>query len=149
MTVPGKGGRPRKWSSDADRVRAFRARARGDDEPATVVEVLDRGDEDAAAWAQVRELGSTIEVQRAMIRALEHELRMTERSLDQLTRRYQVLEGINERLQAQLADQSSELDGIVQHGSTRVAPKEGGPQRTPTMNRAQRRAAERRDHRRG
>ena len=104
MTVPGKGGRPRKWSSDADRVRAFRARARGDAEPATVVEVLDRGDEGATAWAQVRELVKTIEVQRSMIHALEHELRMTERSLVELTRRYRVLEGINERLRAQLAD---------------------------------------------
>ena len=36
MTVPGKGGRPRKWRSDADRVRAFRARERGDDEPPTI-----------------------------------------------------------------------------------------------------------------
>lgn len=29
VTVPGKGGRPRKWRSDADRVRAYRARQAG------------------------------------------------------------------------------------------------------------------------
>jgi hypothetical protein len=40
MTVPGKGGRPRKWRSDADRVRAFRARHRGEEEPATFDEAL-------------------------------------------------------------------------------------------------------------
>ena len=42
MTVPGKGGRPRKWRSDADRVRAFRAGERGDDEPPTIEVALEQ-----------------------------------------------------------------------------------------------------------
>jgi chromosome segregation ATPase len=49
MTVPGKGGRPRKWRSDADRVRAFRARHRGEEEPATFEEALVDGDDLARA----------------------------------------------------------------------------------------------------
>ena len=40
MTVSGKGGRPRKWRSDADRVRDYRARQRGVDEPPTLAQAL-------------------------------------------------------------------------------------------------------------
>src|SRR5690242_7503544 len=40
MTVPGKGGRPRKWLSDADRMRAYRARRRGESEPDTLEAAL-------------------------------------------------------------------------------------------------------------
>jgi predicted nucleic acid-binding Zn-ribbon protein len=45
MTVPGKGGRPRKWRSDADRVRAYRARQRGEEEPAALETALVDGDD--------------------------------------------------------------------------------------------------------
>ena len=70
MTVPGKGGRPRKWRSDADRVRAHRARQRGEDEPPTVERALVAGDEAAVAWERVRELGVTIEDQRSELKSL-------------------------------------------------------------------------------
>jgi hypothetical protein len=56
MTVPGKGGRPRKWRSDADRVRAFRARHRGEEEPATFEEALVDGDDLARAVERSRQL---------------------------------------------------------------------------------------------
>jgi hypothetical protein len=56
MTVPGKGGRPRKWRSDADRVRAFRARHRGEEEPATFEEALVDGDDLARAIERSRQL---------------------------------------------------------------------------------------------
>jgi hypothetical protein len=56
MTVPGKGGRPRKWRSDADRVRAFRARHRGEEEPATFEEALVDGDDLARAVEHSRQL---------------------------------------------------------------------------------------------
>lgn len=56
MTVPAKGGRPRKWRSDADRVRAFRARQRGEEEPATLDVALADGDELARAVDRIRQL---------------------------------------------------------------------------------------------
>jgi chromosome segregation ATPase len=56
MTVPGKGGRPRKWRSDADRVRAHRARQRGEDEPATLEQAFVDGDELARAIDRGRQL---------------------------------------------------------------------------------------------
>jgi len=56
MTVPGKGGRPRKWRSDADRVRAFRARQRGEEEPTTFEEALVDRDDLARAIEHSRQL---------------------------------------------------------------------------------------------
>ena len=56
VTVRGKGGRPRKWRSDADRVRAFRARQRGEHEPATFETALIEGDELALAIDRGRQL---------------------------------------------------------------------------------------------
>ena len=52
VTVPGRGGRPRKWSSDADRKRAFRARRRGGVEPSTFDAALDQGEAPARALAR-------------------------------------------------------------------------------------------------
>lgn len=54
MTVPGKGGRPRKWASDRDRQRAWRARQQGQPEPTQYREALDDGDLLAAALAERR-----------------------------------------------------------------------------------------------
>ena len=56
VTVPGKGGRPRKWRSDADRVRAYRARQRGEREPVTFDVALTDGDELALAIERGRQL---------------------------------------------------------------------------------------------
>jgi chromosome segregation ATPase len=56
MTVPGKGGRPRKWRSDADRVRAYRARQRGEEEPTTFAEALVDGDDLARTIEHARQL---------------------------------------------------------------------------------------------
>lgn len=60
MTVPGKGGRPRKWRSDADRVRASRARQRGHEEPVTFEAALVDGDELARAVERSRQLQSEL-----------------------------------------------------------------------------------------
>ncbi|HYN31974.1 MAG TPA: hypothetical protein VES40_05065 [Ilumatobacteraceae bacterium] len=62
MTVPGKGGRPRKWRSDADRVRAHRARERGEAEPATFDQGLGDGDELARAIDRGRQLQAELVV---------------------------------------------------------------------------------------
>jgi hypothetical protein len=88
MTVPGKGGRPRKWRSDADRVRAHRARQRCEDEPPTVERALVAGDEAAVAWERVRELGVTIEEQRSELKSLKTALRRSTKSLDQERARF-------------------------------------------------------------
>jgi hypothetical protein len=56
VTVAGKGGRPKKWKSDADRVRAYRARQRGEAEPATIEQALDEGGDFADYIARIAEL---------------------------------------------------------------------------------------------
>jgi hypothetical protein len=54
MTVPGKGGRPRKWRSNADRIRAYRARQQGVPEPPILEQALQDGDELARALELAR-----------------------------------------------------------------------------------------------
>ena len=102
MTVPGKGGRPRKWRSDADRVRAFRARARGEDEPTTIELALESGDDAAVAWNQVRELGDTVNALTAELRATQAALRHAEKELEQAQVRASWLSEGNDRLRAAL-----------------------------------------------
>src|SRR5262245_14642630 len=75
MTIAGKGGRPRKWRSDADRARAYRARKRGEPEPPQVVDVVDESDELAAAWRHVDELGRLVREVRDRERALHATVR--------------------------------------------------------------------------
>jgi chromosome segregation ATPase len=84
MTVPGKGGRPRKWRSDADRVRAHRARQRGDVEPPTFEEVSAGDDELAHALRRQGELEVELADARQEVRWLEHELAETEAKSAQL-----------------------------------------------------------------
>ena len=60
MTVAGKGGRPRKWRSDADRVRAFRARQRGDEEPPALDIAFQNGDDLAVALAHNGQLQASL-----------------------------------------------------------------------------------------
>ena len=70
MTVAGKGGRPRKWRSDADRARAYRARKRGLTEPEPLADVSDDADQLVSAWRHIYDLGQLVD-----------ELRQRERSL--------------------------------------------------------------------
>lgn len=77
VTVPGKGGRPRKWRSDADRVRAYRARQAGLDEPPELDQALANGDELARAMEEIRALGA----ERVAVADTETELRQEVRSL--------------------------------------------------------------------
>lgn len=89
MTVPGKGGRPRKWRSDADRVRAYRARQRGDEQPATFEAALADGDELARAVERSRQLQAELveaieslaEIDAALQTERRHHL-ATQRKLD-------------------------------------------------------------------
>ncbi|MGA7757619.1 MAG: hypothetical protein WCA57_07200 [Ilumatobacteraceae bacterium] len=125
MTVPGKGGRPRKWRSDADRVRAFRARERGDDEPPTIEVARESGDEAAAAWDQVRQLGDTINALNAELKTTRAALRRAERELEREQVRSSWIGERNDRFQAELeaaerdrADLQERLDELV-HTVTR------------------------------
>ena len=82
MTVVGKGGRPRKWRSDTDRVRAYRARQRGAEEPPTVDEALDGGDDAALAWNRVRELECALEDLRRETKLSKASAREARKALD-------------------------------------------------------------------
>ena len=61
MTVPGKGGRPRKWVTTADRQRAWRARQEGATEPPTIVQAISGEDQRlAAALADAHTLATAL-----------------------------------------------------------------------------------------
>ena len=85
MTIPGKGGRPRKWRSDADRSRAYRARQRGEAEPATVEHAVVDGDELAQARHDIEQLATTLANREAELRALRAELERHHRTNEALT----------------------------------------------------------------
>lgn len=97
MTVPGKGGRPRKWRSDADRVRAFRARHRGEEEPATFQEALVDGDDLARAVERARQLQADLVAALASLSesnaALQTERRRHQSTLRRLDRARAELDG--------------------------------------------------------
>ncbi len=98
MTVPGKGGRPRKWRSDADRVRAFRARHRGEEEPATFEEALVDGDDLARAVERSRQLQADLVTAMASLSesnlALQTESRRHQSTLRRLDRVRTELDGL-------------------------------------------------------
>ncbi len=85
MTIPGKGGRPRKWRSDADRSRAYRARQRGEAEPVTVEHAVVDGDELARARHEIERLAMALANREAELRALRAEVERHRRANDALT----------------------------------------------------------------
>ncbi len=99
MTIPGKGGRPRKWRSDADRSRAYRARQRGDAEPVTVEHGVVDGDELAQVRHDIEQLATTLANREAELRAVRGELERHRRA--------------NEALAQQLALARRAFDGLV------------------------------------
>ncbi len=164
MTIPGKGGRPRKWRSDADRVRAYRARQRGDSEPPVLAVALDEGDELAAALEHGRELGQRLEKQRKVERSLRRELAVACRELEAQQARFDLLRQDNEALRNNLADAErarGEVEGrltaLAQENLAlrrRLEPFSGAATpavdttEKPSTNRAQRRRAARNARRR-
>jgi chromosome segregation ATPase len=74
VTIPGKGGRPRKWRSNADRSRAYRARQRGEAEPAMVEHAVVDGDDLARARHEIERLAMTLANREAELRALRAEV---------------------------------------------------------------------------
>lgn len=145
MTIPGKGGRPRKWRTDADRVRAFRARQRGEDEPTTLEAALVDGDELAHALERITELQADLIAAAsdagALIDQVEAERRRTERSL----RRAGRLESELITLREAHRESSHELAELRADNDALRRQLQSGDQQPGAANRAQRRLAAKRE----
>lgn len=152
MTVPGKGGRPRKWRSDADRVRAYRARQAGLDEPPVLAQALDDGDELAQVWAMIRDLGEQLDTANATIKQLRRERDQTRRELEREQHRWGWIESHNNELTAERDRLLSELDELrdrrVIETPRPAATATPPPAQQPLLSRAERRRLEREQQRR-
>lgn len=158
VTVPGKGGRPRKWRSDADRVRAYRARQAGREEPPDLDQALADGDELARAMEDVRALRAELVSAAATEQELRDEVRSLRRELAARDKRFGWLERTSaahrtakqaaERERDALARELTTLrDGIrVAISGTRPIPDP--PPALPAPSRAERRRQEREQQRR-
>lgn len=139
MTVPGKGGRPRKWRSDTDRVRAYRARQSGAHEPATVETAAADGDELALALERERRVAVELADARRAVRVLETDLARAEASNDELVRRITVLDADRLGLIEEVAELNERVRRLVAPDFATKRDESGR-----TGNRAARRAAQRR-----
>ena len=152
VTVPGKGGRPRKWRSDADRVRAHRARQRGEQEPVTFEAALVDGDELARAVDHARqsqaELVAASEALAEAEVALQTERRRhqaTQRKLDRARAELDGRRSTDERRLEELRAAHDELDAMsaeIRDLGAQLAAQRSQP---PGPNRAARRQAAKRD----
>lgn len=153
MTVPGKGGRPRKWRSDADRVRAYRARQAGVDEPPVLAQALDDGDELAQVWAMVRDLGEQLDTANTTIKQVRRERDQTRRELEREQHRWGWIESHNTELTAERDRLLGELDELRDRPRVIETPRPAATATPPTaqqplMSRAERRRLEREQQRR-
>jgi hypothetical protein len=164
MTVPGKGGRPRKWRSDTDRQRAWRARQAGIAEPPTLVQAFDDGDELARVWAMVRDLGEQLDTANTTVAELRRERDQARRELDRERQRWGWIESRNIELVAErdrLAVEIDDLHDQIRHLEAVSRPPQAAtgepppirPIRAdvagqPPLSRAQRRRLEREQRRR-
>ncbi len=165
MTVPGKGGEPRKWRSDADRQRLRRARQTGLDEPPTLVQALDNGDELAAVWAQVRDRDRQLVDANEAIKTLRRERDLARRELAGEQKRWGWIEIRNTELVAQLdrvTDENNTLRDELRDLRNRLTRAELSAARPPVetppasmpasqprqLSRAERRQQERQQRRR-
>jgi chromosome segregation ATPase len=136
VTVPGKGGRPRKWLSDGDRVRAHRARQRGDAEPPTFKEVSAGDGELARALQQHAKLEGQLADARRNVRRLEHDLAATEAKCAELDSELSSLQMEWQDLLVEVADLNERLrrPSVAELDTQQ-------PEPTPVGNRATRRRA--------
>jgi chromosome segregation ATPase len=142
MTIPGKGGRPRKWLSDADRVRAHRARQRGDVEPPTFEDLSAGDDELAHSLRRQGEIEVELADARQDVRWLEHELAETEAKSAQLDSELRALRTDRAELLIQVAELN---ERVRQLSSAQInTPRHEPP---PLGNRATRRQAARKRRR--
>jgi septal ring factor EnvC (AmiA/AmiB activator) len=152
MTVPGKGGRPRKWRSDADRVRAFRARERGEKEPPTLDTALVDGDELALAVDRARCLQAELVDAIASMGELEEALAGERRRTDAVRRRLDRTQADLDRQQSAAAATGDQIRSLqAELAEVRAANADlkarlailTQPPTGPVLNRAARRAAKR------
>jgi hypothetical protein len=154
MTVPGKGGRPRKWRSDADRQRAWRNRQTGLPEPPTLAQALDDGDELARAWETIRDLGQQLEAAKHKAKATQAELNRTRRQHATEDRRWGWLTTENQHLHAENQRLRDERDQALarlhdlEHQPPAAPAGSPPPATAPGLSRAARRRLEREQHRR-
>ena len=113
VTVPGKGGRPRKWCSDADRVRAYRARQAGRDEPPELDQALAEGDELARAMEEVREVTAELVAAAATEQELRDEVRSLRRELAARDKRFGWLERTSQAQRAARQAAERERDALA------------------------------------
>jgi hypothetical protein len=156
MTVPGKGGRPRKWRSDADRVRAFRARQRGEEEPTTFEEALVDGDDLARAVEHARQLQAdlvaamaALSESNAVLQTEHRRHQSTQRTLDRARAELDGLRTAGARREADLEllrEGFAELRAENAALRARIAVTAPAAQPQP-LNRADRRRAAKRDRR--
>ena len=162
MTVPGKGGRPRKWRSDADRVRAYRARQTGVDEPPVIAQALDDGDELAQVWATVRDLGEQLATTNATLKQVRRERDQTRRELEREQHRWGWIESHNTELTVERDRLETERDALavelveIRERLARLQQAAAAPviesrrvAAPPALSRAQRRQQERQERRHG
>jgi chromosome segregation ATPase len=150
VTIPGKGGRPRKWRSDVDRSRAYRARQRGDDEPVTIVQALDDGDELAAARMEIERLSRELRERRLDLHVLRSIVARRDREMAMLDERVTTVTSANSHLlneRTELQRERDELRAAVNRmalgGAARPDPA------PPALPRHVRRQLERDQRRRG
>ena len=113
VTVPGQGGRPSERQSDADRVRAHRARPAGRYEPPEPAQEFDNGDELALAFEQVRALKQELAAAANTVRALGNEVRSLRRELTAQGRRFGWLERSVETHRAARIAAEAEHDALA------------------------------------
>lgn len=155
MTVPGKGGRPRKWRSDADRVRAYRARQRDLPEPPTVVEAIEDGDELAEAWDTIRRLGVQLDEAQQGAESSRRELKRTQGEFERERARFGWIEANSDSQRFELERVTAERNTLaddnrtlvqrlrVLESGTRPPAKHSAPPASATLPRATRRKLER------
>jgi hypothetical protein len=161
MTVPGKGGRPRKWRTDADRQRAWRARTNGVQQPPTMVQALDEGDELAKAWEMIRDLGEQLQAAKDKTHRLQVELNRERRDRATEDRRWGWITTANEQLTAYNHRLGTQLDEALdrarnlsielnttrrQHAAATATPPPEPPAQ-PALPRSERRRLEREQRR--
>lgn len=150
MTILGKGGRPRKWRSDADRSRAYRARQRGDDEPASLEQALVDGDELAKARREIERLSRELRERRLDLHVLRAIVARRDREVAMLDVRVTTVTSANSHLLNERTELRRERDEL-RATLNRVAP--GGTARPdpapPALPRHVRRRLERDQRRNG
>lgn len=150
MTIPGKGGRQRKWRSGADRSRAYRARQRGEVEPATIEQALDDGDELAAARMEIERLSRELRERRLDLHVLRAIVARRDREVALLDERVAAVTSANSHLLNERAELQRERDELratlnrmAQGGTARPDPA------PPALPRTLRRQLEREQRRHG